>query len=537
MRILKVAIYILAALAACELSSYEANAASTFKLSTEAKLSNFAALNNTATPLEAQGQRNRSAKNILDPSSPAPHLSYELAQATTFSDIQGNWAQSFIETLTARKIIQGFPDGSFRPDEPVTRAQFAAMISKAFPQNPTREAIAFADVPANYWASEAIQQAYQTGFMQGYPNRVFNPNQNIPRVQALVSLANGLDLSATADVADVLNASFQDAAQIPEFARTPVAAATANRLVVNYPNVALLNPNQVATRADVAALIYQALARTGAVPQLSATDVAAEYIVGYQPTTQAPPVPRPEEVAQLRQQFRLPVPPVEEIVRIGIPGGSSIGTPTAFGADWGNAFVGASFQARTRQTNKADGAASAGIGLGDAERAVGVEVVFGVLDLVGDTFEDGGISFKVHRLLSNDLAIAVGVENAVTWGVTDGGSSVYGVASKIFQLRENPADPFSRLTVSLGLGGGRFRSQDDIEDGDGTVNVFGSAGLQVADRVSLIGEWTGQDLNLGVSFVPFRGLPLVITPAVADVTGNAGDGARFILGVGYAISF
>jgi len=140
-------------------------------------------------------------------------------------------------------------------------------------------------------------------------------------------------------------------------------------------------------------------------------------------------------------------------------------------------------------------------------------------------------------LLSNDLAIAVGVENAVTWGVTDGGSSVYGVASKIFQLRQNPADPFSRLTVSLGVGGGRFRSEDDIEDGNGTVNVFGSAGLQVADRVSLIGEWTGQDLNLGVSFVPFRGLPLVITPAVADVTGNAGDGARFILGVGYAISF
>ena len=62
-------------------------------------------------------------------------------------------------------------------------------------------------------------------------------------------------------------------------------------------------------------------------------------------------------------------------------------------------------------------------------------------------------------------------------------------------------------------------------------------GLRAIDRVSLIADWTGQDLNLGASIVPFRNLPLVITPAVADVTGNAGDGARFILGVGYAISY
>lgn len=159
----------------------------------------------------------------------APEL---LAQATTFSDVQGNWAQSFIETLVAQKIIQGFPDGSFRPDEPVTRAQFAAMLNKAFPQNPTREAIAFVDVPANYWASEAIQQAYQTGFMQGYPNSVFNPNQNIPRVQVLVALANGLNLAASTTTMAGLNTYFQDASQIPDYARNSVAAAAEKLLLL-----------------------------------------------------------------------------------------------------------------------------------------------------------------------------------------------------------------------------------------------------------------------------------------------------------------
>jgi hypothetical protein len=61
--------------------------------------------------------------------------------------------------------------------------------------------------------------------------------------------------------------------------------------------------------------------------------------------------------------------------------------------------------------------------------------------------------------------------------------------------------------------------------------------LRVAEPVNLIAEWTGQDLNLGVSIVPFREIPLVITPALADVTNNAGDGARFVLGIGYGFSF
>ncbi|MEP0769747.1 S-layer homology domain-containing protein, partial [Trichocoleus sp. ST-U1] len=172
----------------------------------------------------------------------------QLAQASTFPDVQGSWAQTFIEALAEREVIVGFPDGSFRPDEPVTRAQFAAMIRKAFQRPATRQAIDFVDVPANYWGYTAIQEAYRTGFLEGYPNQVFQPNQNIPRVQVLVSLVSGLNLNPTADTASILNGLFQDAGSIPAYARTSVAAAAQNQLVVNYPDVALLNPNQLATR-------------------------------------------------------------------------------------------------------------------------------------------------------------------------------------------------------------------------------------------------------------------------------------------------
>ena len=473
---------------------------------------------------------------------PATGTAMQLAQAPTFPDIQAHWARSFIEALAARGVIRGFPDGTFRPDDPVTRAQFAAMIRQAFQTAPKRQGSQFVDVPANYWGYEAIQAAYRLGFLEGYPNNIFNPEQNIPRVQVLVSLASGLDLSSPAQTATILNKNFQDAAQIPDYARTDVAAATLNQLVVNYPNTALLNPNQVATRADVAAFLYQALVKQGTLPQLSATDVASQYIVGYQPIA-TPPSPSPDRAVALRQQFRLPEPPIVEQIRRIFGGGSSIGTPTAFGAQGGNLFLVGSYQQRTRFSDEEDGAFGIGFGLGDAQRLVALETTGSVYATgagTRDIFDAGAISFKLHRtfpMKSGDLAVAVGAENAIRWGDTNGGSTVYGVATKVFRLRENPAEPLSRVTASIGFGGGRFRSEDNINRGEGGTNVFSSIGVQVAQPVTVIGEWTGQNLNLGASITPIPGVPLVITPAAADVTNNAGDGTRFILGVGFGVSF
>ena len=201
---------------------------------------------------------------------------------TAFNDVpSGYWAQTFIQELSRRDIIKGFPDGGFRPNDPVTRAQFAAMLSKAVNKAPIRGGVSFVDVSSGYWAASAIQQSYVTGFMSGYPGNVFEPNQNIPRVQILVSLANGLNYAATQSPETILVA-YADSGSIPNYARNSVAAATENRLVVNYPNVQFLNPNQSATRAEVAAFIYQALVRSG-----QAQAIASPFIVG-QATT--PPV-------------------------------------------------------------------------------------------------------------------------------------------------------------------------------------------------------------------------------------------------------
>ncbi len=189
-----------------------------------------------------------------------------VAGATTFNDVSaGYWAKPYIEALASQQIIAGFPDGTFKPNDPVTRAQFATIITKALTPPLKRAAINFKDVKSDFWAYAAIRSAYQSQFLAGYPDGTFKPQQQIPKVQALVSLANGLGL--TADNQNILS-FYTDAAQIPAYAQGPVAAATARQLVINYPNVKQLNPNREATRAEIAAFVYQALVNAGRAPAI-----------------------------------------------------------------------------------------------------------------------------------------------------------------------------------------------------------------------------------------------------------------------------
>lgn len=192
------------------------------------------------------------------------------ALAETFSDVTADyWAADYISALADRGILSGYPDGTFRPDATVTRAEFAAILGQAFPVTESFGSIGgFIDVPAAYWGYSAINTARAAGFLSGYPNNEFRPEQTIPRVQALVSLANGLDYSS--DTTNVLT-YYTDATAIPDYARSSIAAATQAEIVVNYPTLTQLQPNRGASRADVAAFVYQALVQEGRVQPLADT--------------------------------------------------------------------------------------------------------------------------------------------------------------------------------------------------------------------------------------------------------------------------
>ncbi|MGB3292914.1 MAG: S-layer homology domain-containing protein, partial [Phormidesmis sp.] len=183
------------------------------------------------------------------------------SQSASFTDVSTDyWATDYIEGLAQLDVISGFGDGTFKPNDPVTRAQFAAILRQSFLQSQPTTAQSFRDVPANYWAANAISAARSAGFLSGYPDNTFKPNDRIVRVQALVSLANGLKYPASNSQS---LSNYKDAAAVPAYARASTAAAAQANLVVSYPALDQISPNRAASRAEVAAFVYQALVKSG----------------------------------------------------------------------------------------------------------------------------------------------------------------------------------------------------------------------------------------------------------------------------------
>ena len=206
----------------------------------------------------------------------APLVSVTPAHAAEFIDTRDHWARPFIETLAQEDLLSGYSDGTFRPEQAVTRAQFSAMLQQAFDQERIALSRRFDQQAAEFWASR--------DFSDSRSSRTLRPSDRLSRVQVLVSLANGLRLSPRGSVADTLD-FYRDASRIPDYARESIAAATQQGIVVNYPDVAFLDPRDIATRGDVAAFIYQALVDEGILAPLSSRTEASQYIARVTPGT------------------------------------------------------------------------------------------------------------------------------------------------------------------------------------------------------------------------------------------------------------
>jgi len=218
----------------------------------------------------------------------------------------------------------------------------------------------------------------------------------------------------------------------------------------------------------------------------------------------------------------------------GAPGTSS-GSPLGFGAAWRDGFVGGGYQ-KVRGGSDYDGSMAVGFGLGNAKDAVGLEVVVASLGTFrSGLYERSAISFKAHHKVGNDASIALGVENAIITGGSDAGNpSVFVAGTKIFSVSQSF---FKQVTVSAGIGNGRFRFEKDFLKDKKTVNAFASVGAAFHEQASAFADWGGQDLAVGLSLVPIKAFPVIITPAIADLTGQNGRDPRFTLGFGIGMHF
>ncbi|MGI6307768.1 MAG: hemoblobin-interacting domain-containing protein [Dethiobacteria bacterium] len=167
------------------------------------------------------------------------------------TDIAGHWAYDNINKLVALGAISGYPDGSFKPDNNITRAEFATVLVKAF-QLENKGGKTFADTAA-HWAKEYIATAAAHGIVNGYDANTFGPDDLLTREQMAVMTIMAAKLSPAAG-----ELRFADSSSISGWARSSLATAVKNGIINGYPDNTV-RPQGRATRAEAVTVIAKVL--------------------------------------------------------------------------------------------------------------------------------------------------------------------------------------------------------------------------------------------------------------------------------------
>lgn len=168
-----------------------------------------------------------------------------------FSDIKGHWAEQYIETLIELGAVNGYANGEFKPNNQITRAEFASMLVKAFNLE-TKNGKVFNDT-SKHWAKDVIATAAAAGIVTGYDENTFGPNDLITREQMALMI-----IRATKITENNTALSFSDANQIADWALASVKAAVEKEIITGYPNKTF-RPKGNATRAEAVTIVVKAL--------------------------------------------------------------------------------------------------------------------------------------------------------------------------------------------------------------------------------------------------------------------------------------
>ncbi|GLC88057.1 leucine-rich repeat protein [Lysinibacillus piscis] len=183
------------------------------------------------------------------PIEPTPDEHITPTKPITFSDISKHWAKDMIEGIATRGIIKGYPDGTFRPNEPIQRQHIAVMFGRAFTLISKREATPFKDVPSNHPYYEVIMQLQQAEIMDGV-NGFFLPEEPLTRAQMAKVLVRAFELpiGGTSD--------FQD---VPATHWSSNYIATLEAYGIALGDNGYFKPDEPVTRAQFVAFMYRAM--------------------------------------------------------------------------------------------------------------------------------------------------------------------------------------------------------------------------------------------------------------------------------------
>lgn len=160
------------------------------------------------------------------------------------TDIQGHWAQNTINKWVDKGDISGYPDGTFRPNNMITRAEFVVLVNNAMGYTKSGYAY-FSDVPSHYWGKNAIQTGVAAGYISGDGNGIFRPNDPVTRQEAAAMISRILDLKQNESRAY----RYTDSYAISNWAKGVVGAVSEVGIMAGYPDGSF-GPNRVLTRAE-----------------------------------------------------------------------------------------------------------------------------------------------------------------------------------------------------------------------------------------------------------------------------------------------
>ncbi len=185
-------------------------------------------------------------KEIVEPGKPeAPKL--------TFIDIKGHWAEKDINYASEEHIINGFPDGTFKPNQPITRAEFTVMLANVLKLDGKSVPLRFTDNnQISFWAKQAVAQLVTAGIVNGYDDGSFRPNAYITRAEMATMIARALLLPSYAWE----KTSFADDHDIPQWAKGAVAALHDSSIINGRGNNKFL-PNEMASRAEAVVVLLR----------------------------------------------------------------------------------------------------------------------------------------------------------------------------------------------------------------------------------------------------------------------------------------
>jgi len=181
-----------------------------------------------------------------------------------FSDVTGSyWASDVIALMSTMGYVYGYPDGTFRPNGQITRAEFVTIIDKALKLSAYTPATpGFSDISPGGWYYGSVGSAVYAGITKGYVDNMFRPDGLITRQEIAVILVNALGKAEAAQAMMGTRTSFTDDAGIAAWARGYVAEASQAGLIKGYPDGSF-GPGQDATRAEACVVISNLLTLLG----------------------------------------------------------------------------------------------------------------------------------------------------------------------------------------------------------------------------------------------------------------------------------